>query len=310
GPELRPRGRDRHLDLRDGRDPVGDQPPTHQGHRRGAPLVMAIVVTRSQRWRVFAAHGFLIVFLLFTLFPLVMVVSISLRRGNFATGSLLPDELSLEHWKLALGISHVDAAGTVVLPPFPVLHWLWNSIKVATISAVLILMLSTTAAYAFARLRFRGKATTLKAIMLLQMFPPVLALTAIYAIFQVIGEHIPWLGIDSLASVVVASLGFISLHVWTIKGYFDSIPSEIEEAAQVDGATPFQAFRKVLLPMAAPILAVVFILAFIASIIEYPVASILLQSENQLTLAVGSRLYLYEQRFLWGDFAAAAVLSG
>ena len=271
---------------------------------------MAIVVTRSQRWRVFAAHGFLIVFLLFTLFPLVMVVSISLRRGNFATGSLLPDELSLEHWKLALGISYVDADGTVVLPPFPVLHWLWNSIKVATISAVFILMLSTTAAYAFARLRFRGKATTLKAIMLLQMFPPVLALTAIYAIFQVIGEHIPWLGIDSLASVVVASLGFISLHVWTIKGYFDTIPSEIEEAAQVDGATPFQAFRKVLLPMAAPILAVVFILAFIASIIEYPVASILLQSENQLTLAVGSRLYLYEQRFLWGDFAAAAVLSG
>jgi len=138
----------------------------------------------------------------------------------------------------------------------------------------------------------------------------VLALTAIYAIFQVIGEHISWLGVDSLASVVVASLGGISLHVWTIKGYFDTIPTEIEEAAQVDGATPFQAFRKVLLPMAAPILAVVFILAFITSIIEYPVASVLLQSESHLTLAVGSRLYLYEQRFLWGDFAAAAVLSG
>jgi maltose/maltodextrin transport system permease protein len=271
---------------------------------------MAIVVGTSQRWRKLAAHGFLIVFLLFTLFPLALVVSISLRRGNFATGSLIPDDLSLEHWKLALGMSYVDVDGTVVRPPFPVMHWLWNSVKVATVSAFLILMLSTTAAYAFARLRFRFKATTLNAIMLLQMFPPVLALTAIYAIFQVIGEHIPWLGIDSLASVVVASLGFISLHIWTIKGYFDTIPAEIEEAAVVDGATPFQAFRKVLLPMAAPILAVVFILAFITSIIEYPVASILLQSEEQLTLAVGSRLYLYEQRFLWGDFAAAAVLSG
>jgi maltose/maltodextrin transport system permease protein len=271
---------------------------------------MAIVVGKSQRWRKLAAHGFLIVFLLFTLFPLGMVVSISLRRGNFASGSLIPDDLSLEHWKLALGVSYVDVDGTVVRPPFPVMHWLWNSIKVATASALLILMLSTTAAYAFARLRFRFKATTLNAIMLLQMFPPVLALTAIYAIFQVLGEHVPWLGIDSLASVVVASLGFISLHVWTIKGYFDTIPAEIEEAAHVDGATPFQAFHKVLLPMAAPILAVVFILAFITSIIEYPVASILLQSEDQLTLAVGSRLYLYEQRFLWGDFAAAAVLSG
>jgi maltose/maltodextrin transport system permease protein len=271
---------------------------------------MAVVMSKSQRWRVFAAHSFLVVFLLFTLFPLGMVVSISLRRGNFASGSLIPEQLSLEHWKLALGIPYVEADGTVIPPPFPVRHWLWNSVKVATVAAFLILMLSTTAAYAFARLRFRFKLTTLKAIMLLQMFPQVLALTAIYSIFQVIGEHVSWLGIDSLASVVVASLGMIALHVWTIKGYFDTIPTEIEEAAHVDGATAFQAFRKVLLPMAVPILAVVFILAFITSIIEYPVPSILLQSEDKLTLAVGSRLYLYEQRYLWGDFAAAAVLSG
>ena len=271
---------------------------------------MPIVVSKSHRWRVFAAHAFLIVFLLFTLFPLAMVVSISLRPGNFASGSLIPEHISFEHWRLVLGLSYVDVDGRLVTPPFPVMHWLWNSIKVATVSAFLILMLSTTAAYAFARLRFRFKLTTLNGIMLLQMFPPVLALTAIYTIFQVIGEHVSWLGIDSLASVVVASLGMIALHVWTIKGYFDTVPTEIEEAAQVDGATPFQAFRKVLLPMAVPILAVVFILAFITSIIEYPVASILLQSEDQLTLAVGSRLYLYEQRYLWGDFAAAAVLSG
>jgi maltose/maltodextrin transport system permease protein len=190
------------------------------------------------------------------------------------------------------------------------MRWLWNSVKVAMASATLIVALSTTAAYAFARLRFRFKATTLTAIMLLQMFPQVLALVAIYTIFDVIGAHVSWLGVDSLASVVVASLGYISLHIWTIKGYFDTIPSEIEEAAQVDGAGPFQAFRRVLLPMAVPILAVVFILAFIYSIIEYPVASVLLQSESQLTLAVGSKQYLYEQHYLWGDFAAAAVLSG
>jgi maltose/maltodextrin transport system permease protein len=273
---------------------------------------MAIVVGKSHRWRVFAAHGFLITLLVFTLFPLAMVVSISLRAGNFASGSLIPENLSLEHWKLALGMSYVDVDGTVVEPPFPVMRWLWNSIKVALVSAALIVTLSTTAAYAFSRLRFRFKAGTLTTIMLLQMFPAVLALTAIYAIFQVLGEHVSWLGVDSLASVVLASLGGsgMVLHIWTIKGYFDTIPSEIEEAAQVDGATPFQAFYKVLLPMAVPILAVVFVLAFIASVIEYPVASILLQSEDRLTLAVGSRLYLYEQRYLWGDFAAAAVLSG
>jgi maltose/maltodextrin transport system permease protein len=271
---------------------------------------MAMVLGKSQRWRMLAAHGFLIALLALLLFPLGMVVSISLRPGNFASGSLIPEHISFEHWKLALGMSYVDVDGAVHNPPFPVMRWLWNSLKVAGTTAALILLLSTTAAYAFARLRFRFKTGLLNNLMLAQMFPATLALTAIYAIFEVLGTKISWLGIDSLASVVVANLAQISLHIWTIKGYFDTIPTEIEEAAQVDGASPFQTFRKVLLPMALPILAVVFILAFIAAVIEFPVASILLQSENQLTLAVGARLYLYEQHYLWGDFAAAAVLSG
>jgi maltose/maltodextrin transport system permease protein len=271
---------------------------------------MPIVASKSHRWRVLAAHGFLLVFLLFTLFPLAMVISISLRPGNFASGSLLPDHISWEHWKLALGMSYTDVDGKLVTPPFPVLRWLWNSVKVATVAASLMLLLSTTAAYAFARLRFRFKALTLNAILLLQMFPPVLTLIAFYAIFNMLGDHVSWLGIDSLASVVLAYLGLISLHIWTIKGYFETIPSEIEEAARVDGASAFQAFRRVLLPMAVPILAVVFILAFINNIIEYPIASILLVSVDQMTLAVGSNQYLYQQHYLWGDFAAAAVLSG
>src|SRR6185503_1272724 len=231
-----------------------------------------------------------------------MVISISLREGNFATGSIIPEHLSLDHWKLALGISVVDVDGKVVPPPFPVLTWLWNSVKIAVISGTLIVVMSTSAAYAFSRLKFRFKSATLKAVLRLQMFPAVLALVAIYTIFEVIGDHISWLGLDSHASVIVTYLGIgISLHIWTIKGYFDTVPAEIEEAAQVDGATPFQAFSRVLLPMAVPILAVVFILAFIWCIIEYPVASVLLQSEDRLTLAVGSSLYLYQQRYLWGD---------
>jgi maltose/maltodextrin transport system permease protein len=272
---------------------------------------MPIVTGKSQRRRAIAAHAFLIAFLGFTLFPLVMVISISLREGNYATGSIIPEHWSLDHWKLALGFSVVDVDGRVVPPPFPVLRWLWNSIKIAAISSTLIVMLSTSAAYAFSRLRFRFKTRTLNGILLLQMFPPVLALVAIYTIFEVIGEHLPWLGLNSHAAVIATYLGTgIALHIWTIKGYFDTIPAEIEEASQVDGATPFQAFSRVLLPMAVPILAVVFVLAFIFAIIEYPVASTLLSSQDQYTLAVGSKQYLYEQQYLWGDFAAAAVLSG
>ena len=271
---------------------------------------MAIVTGKSQRWRVRAAHAALWVLLALTLFPLLAVVSISLRPGNFATGSLIPTTISFEHWQLALGIPVTQADGTVVQPPFPVLLWLWNSIKIATISSLLIVAISTTAAYAFARLRVARKQALLNSMMLLQMFPVAVALVAIYAIFEALGQQIPWLGIETHAGLIVAYLGGVAMHIWTIKGYFESIPVEIEENAKVDGATHWQAFRFVLLPMAVPILMVVFVLAFIGTIIEYPVASILLREEPNLTLAVGSKFYLYEQKYLWGDFAAAAVLSG
>ncbi len=271
---------------------------------------MAIVTGKSQRWRIWAAHAFLWALLALTLFPLLAVVSISLRPGNFATGSLIPTEISLEHWKLALGIPYVDDNGHTVSPPFPVLLWLWNSVKVATISALLIVAISTTAAYAFARMKFANKGTILNSMLVLQMFPVAVALVAIYAIFEGIGRSLPWLGVETHAGLIVAYLGGVATHIWTIKGYFETVPTEIEENAKVDGATHWQAFRFVLLPMAVPILMVVFVLAFIGVIIEYPVASILLREEPNLTLAVGSKFYLYDQKYLWGDFAAAAVLSG
>jgi len=271
---------------------------------------MPIVTGRRQRWRILAAHAGLWVLIAITLFPLLAVVSISLRPGNFATGSLIPSEISLEHWKLALGFTHVLPDGTRVEPPFPVLRWLWNSVKIATVSAALIVAISTTAAYAFSRLRFAGKRALLSSMLLLQMFPVAVALVAIYAIFEGLGGLVPWLGIETHAGLVLAYLGGVATHVWTIKGYFDTIPAEIEENAVVDGASHWQAFRLVLLPMAVPILMVVFVLAFIGTIIEYPVASVLLREEPNLTLAVGSKFYLYDQKYLWGDFAAAAVLSG
>jgi len=271
---------------------------------------MGIVTGKGFRWRVLLAHAGLIAFLALVMFPLLMILSISLRPGNFATGDIIPREISLEHWKLALGIPHQAADGSLVEPPFPVLRWLWNSVKIAAVSAVGIVAISTTAAYAFARMSFRGKGPILTGMLLLQMFPPVLTLVGVFAIFDAVGEHVPWLGVETHAGVVLAYLGGIGLHIWTIRNYFQTIPAEIEQCAKVDGASHFQAFRWVLLPMALPILMVVFVLAFISSIIEYPIASILLRQVDQLTLAVGSRYYLYEQKYLWGDFAAAAVLSG
>jgi maltose/maltodextrin transport system permease protein len=271
---------------------------------------MAIVIRSSQRWRIWFAHLALLVFIAFLFFPFLMIVSISLRPGNFAGGHVIPRSLSLEHWKIALGMSYLDADGMLVKPPFPILTWIVNSLKVSVISATACLLLSITSAYAFARLRFRGRGPLLRAMLLLQMFQPVLALVAFYSIFDRTGDVVPWLGLDSHWSVALVYTGYLSQYIWLIKGYYDSVPREIEEAAAVDGATPFQAFVHVLLPMAVPILAVVFVLAFIYSMIEYPVASVLLRGEDKLTLAIGSRLFLFNQRYLWGDFAATAIFAG
>jgi ABC-type glycerol-3-phosphate transport system permease component len=160
-----------------------------------------------------------------------------LRSGNFATGSLIPDEISWEHWKLALGFSVEHADGRVTPPPFPVLLWLWNSVKVAGITAIGIVALSTTCAYAFARMRFPGKATLLKGMLIFQMFPAVLSLVALYALFDRLGQYIPFIGLNTHGGVIFAYLGGIALHVWTIKGYFETIDGSLEEAAALDGAT-------------------------------------------------------------------------
>ena len=271
---------------------------------------MAMVQPRTLRWRKLAAHLSLCGFLVLILFPLLLVISISFREGNFATGSLIPESFSLEHWSLALGIPWERADGSVVQPPFPVLLWLWNSVKVALVSSLLIVLLSTTSAYAFARMRFAGKGPILKGMLIFQMFPAVLSLVALYALFDRLGQFVGWLGINTHGALIVASLGAVALHIWTIKGYFESIDGSLEEAAMVDGASTWQAFRYILLPLSLPILMVVFILAFVMSIMEYPMAAVLLVDEHKLTLAVGAQQYLADHNQRWGNFAAAAVLSG
>ncbi|WJV54796.1 maltose ABC transporter permease MalG [Prodigiosinella aquatilis] len=270
---------------------------------------MPMVKPKSQKIRLLVTHLLLLCFVALILFPLLMVFAISLRPGNFATGSIIPDHVSWDHWKLALGMAVTNADGSITPPPFPVMLWLWNSIKIAVITAIGIVSLSTTCAYAFARMRFRGKSTLLKSMLIFQMFPAVLSLVALYALFDRLGQYVPFLGLNTHGGVIFAYMGGIALHVWTIKGYFETIDNSLEEAASLDGATPWQAFRLVLLPLSVPILAVVFILSFIAAITEVPVASLLLRDVNSYTLAVGMQQYLNPQNYLWGDFAAAAILS-
>jgi maltose/maltodextrin transport system permease protein len=256
------------------------------------------------------AHGFLIAFISVIMFPFLVVLSISFREGNFTTGSLLPDRPTLEHWILALGIPFTRPDGSVVQPPYPVMLWMFNSVKIALISSIGIVAISTISAYAFSRVKFPFRGGLLDTMFIIQMFPTTLALIALYAIFDSLGSVSPILGIDSHWALIVVYMYGVTLHIWTLKGYFDSVDPAMDKAAQIDGATPWQTFRYIFLPLAVPMIAVVFVLAFIGIINDYPIASVLLRNESNLTLAVGSRLYLNEFKYLWGDFAAAAILAG
>jgi maltose/maltodextrin transport system permease protein len=146
--------------------------------------------------------------------------------------------------------------------------------------------------------------------LVLQMFPQILTLTAYYRILNYVGERIPWLGLNTFAGLILIYLSGISINIWMIKGYFDTISPSMEDSARIDGASRFQAFTRILLPMSAPIFAVVFILSFISMISEYPTASVVLQESANRTLAVGAYSLLDEHEKLWGHFSALAVLSG
>jgi maltose/maltodextrin transport system permease protein len=263
-----------------------------------------------------AAHAFLLGLIAIVIIPFLMVVSASLRPGHFAPNQLIPEQISLEHWRFVLGFPFeevVDPATgetRTVQAAVPPLRWLWNSIKVSLVASFGIILLSGTAAYAFARMRFQGKESILKGLLILQMFPLVLALVAFYVILDFLGDWVPALGLNTHPGLILIYLGGISLFIWMIKGYFETIPASMEESASIDGASPLQTFLLVLLPISSPIFAVVFILSFITYMSEYPVATVVLQTSDQWTLAVGAHSFLYEQEKLWGRFSALAVLSG
>jgi maltose/maltodextrin transport system permease protein len=247
-----------------------------------------------------------------------MVTIASLRKGQFPPSALWvnPDQLSLEHWKFVLGIPYPELVNAatgetrmIQASPSPLL-WLWNSVLVSGCSSLGIILLSGTAAYAFARMRFRFRGSILRALLILQVFPAVLSLVAYYVLLDYMGEHFRLIGLNTLPGLIAIYLGGISVNIWMIKGYFDTVPASMEESARIDGASQFQTFVRILLPMSAPIFAVVFILSFIYTMSEYPVASVVLQTSDTWTLAVGANSFLYEQEKLWGTFSALAVLGG
>ncbi|MGB4752375.1 MAG: ABC transporter permease subunit, partial [Fervidobacterium sp.] len=188
-------------------------------------------------------------------------------------------------------------------------RWILNSIIVAITVSLITTAVTALAAYPFSRMRFKGRKYGIMGLLLIQMFPAIMYMIAIYTFLSFAGKYIPGFGLSKLSGLIFAYLGGIAYNMYLIKGYYDTIPDSLEEAALIDGATRWQTFVKIVIPLASPILAVIVILTFMSTFNEFILAKIILQDVKQYTYAVG--LYTFSTgpfETEWGLFTAAALI--
>jgi arabinogalactan oligomer/maltooligosaccharide transport system permease protein len=253
---------------------------------------------RKQRrqfiWKSALAHLAVLAFLIFAIFPIYFMILAAFRPGQslYSTNlQLIPQNLTMDNFDHM--INHT-----------PLLTWLKNSFLVASATTVLSICLATTAAYAFSRMPFRGRNGILSVMLALQAFPALLALIAIFVIFKEL--HM----LDTLWGLVLAySAGGLIFAIWNTKGYFDTLPIELEESARVDGASPTQTFLRVILPLARPVIAVTALLGFMAGWGEYITAQTVLFTEDKYTSMVGLIGLQTDLSKPWGWFAVGAIFA-
>jgi arabinogalactan oligomer/maltooligosaccharide transport system permease protein len=261
---------------------------------------------RDTWWR----HAAGIVGLVISLFPVVYIVSSAFNRDQTLGGAtIVPTHVTLHNFGNLLHNNVTTSGGGKADAPY--VNWYLSSLIVAAATAFFTVILSALAAYAFSRFRFKGRRLGMMTLLLIQMFPQFLAIVAIYLIVLNVGNIFSVIGINTLLGVIVVYLGgSLGVQAWLLKGFFDTIPSELDESARVDGATAGQIFWGVVLPLAAPVLVVVALISFVGTLNEYVIASALLQTTDHFTLPVGMRGFIdqqYGQR--WGPFTAGAMLA-
>ncbi|MGX9348937.1 sugar ABC transporter permease [Microbacterium sp. KNMS] len=242
-----------------------------------------------------------VVMVAFSLLPIVFVISSSLNPNGTLTGSnALFSKIGID--------SYVRIVSD---PKVPFVAWFGNTLIIAGITAVATVFLGGLAAYAFSRMRFAGRRFGLIAIVVVQMFPQLLAVVAIFLLMSAISDWFPAIGLNTRIGLILVYLGgALGVNTYLMYGFFNTIPQSIDEAAKIDGAGHARVFFTIILPLVAPILAVVALLSFIASVNEYVVASVLLIDTDVQTLAVGLTKLVSNPRYAdWSAFSAGAVIA-
>lgn len=252
---------------------------------------------RSNLWR----HVLIICVCLFSLFPLYLVVISSFNStGSLRLDSFIPREISFANYKLLFNN-----------PAIPYLTWMKNSLVVAGATAVLSVTIGSASAFAFSRLNFKGRKTGIQMLLLVQMFPAILAISAVYVIMERVYTFAPSIGLGTQAGLLLIYLGgAMGVNIWLLKGFVDSIPKELDEAAKIDGASAVQTYWLIFMPLAAPVLAVVSLLSFIGTFNEFILARLFLVDMESRTVAVGLQQFIggqYSEK--WGPFAAGSIIA-
>ena len=278
-----------------------------------------VVIPRAaprRRWRptgigdMWWRHVVGIVFSVVALFPVVYVISAAFNAdSSLSNSSLIPRHVTLGNFSRLFSAGNATTDNSSNAANYG--HWYVNTLIIASATALLTVLLGALAAYAFSRFRFKGRRIGMLGLLLVQMFPQLLAIVAIYLIVLHVGKIFPVIGLNSLAGLTVVYLGgVLGVNTWLMKGFFDTIPAELDESARVDGATPAQVFWGIVLPLAAPVLAVLAFLSFVGVMGEFVIASVILQTSDQFTLPLGLRQFIDQQYSEhWGPFAAGVVLA-
>lgn len=247
---------------------------------------------RNQHLGVWISRIIIWIVILCTLFPAAWILLASFSAGqSFFSSSFFPKDLTLHNYSKLMTETKFTT-------------WVGNSLKICLSVSIIQLFLSSTSGYAFSRMRFPGRKNGLLTLLVLQVFPSSMAVSGYYILIYRFGLS------DSFLALILVLAGGSAFNIWLVKAYIDTIPKELDEAAFVAGANHRVVFFQIILPLAKPQLAVIFVFSFIAAYSEYVITSIFLNNPANHTLALGLQTFITNQFAAnWTLFAAAAVLA-
>jgi len=239
-------------------------------------------------------HLTLILSSLIALYPILRILSVSLRPGNRLLSTnlaIIPPDATLEAYR-------------IILFEKPFLQWVWNSMAITISTAIIGVILAATSAYAFSRWKFPGRSLGLIFLLTTQMIPAAMLMVPLYILAIRLGLVGTYRGL-----IIAYSVTAVPFSIWILKGYYDTIPIDLEEAARIDGASELQAFIRILLPLSTPALAIVFLFNFTTAWNDYLLARVILgSSESLITWPIGLTRLQSQFQTQWGQFSAASLL--